>query len=348
MTTLDAAGTTPAVSAGVPVGLLYQMWETSSVSTPELVERALAEFQVADDLGYESVWVGEHHFVRDSPFYGRIPTPELLVAKAAAMTQNIRVGPGVKILSSVSAVRAAEEMCMLDILTGGRADIGIGQGSSPAGTPEDERRQRQQTFRDLLDDIIRVLRGDTSTGLPLVNVGPAPHLVDRLWAACRDDASIEHVAKHGLSFVVGQAEHAASQAQFVARYRAAGGSGQVRGVRAVYVAETREQALTEFREAFEKYASVMTGGRYATDAVAAGHLPAEPTTLMERMDRACVIVGGPDDVAAKLVEYVETTDVDRLDLLVQFPGLSSALTRRTLELFMSTVRPKLEGVLSLA
>lgn len=326
-----------------PVGLLYQMWEVREEATADLVRRAYEEFAFAEELGYDSVWVGEHHNVQDAPFYGRIPVPELLLARVAATTTRLRLGTGVKVLPGVPPQRSAEEMCLLDLVTDGRAEIGIGQGT--AGPHDEEsRRRRQARFREALGEILMLLRGDTSTGLPLLNVGPAPHLVERMWAACRDDASIEYIAEQGLNFVVGQAEVAEAQARYVARYRAAGGTGRVRGVRAVFIAEDRADAFARFESAFETYYAQIGRGRYAADATAAGLLPAQAVTLDERMRRACVIVGDPDDVAAGLREYLEVTGVDQLDLLVQFPGLAPEPTRRTLELFQRHVRLALAEV----
>lgn len=327
-----------------PVGLLYQMWEVREEATADLVRRAYDEFAYAEELGYDSVWVGEHHNVQDAPFYGRIPVPELLLARVAATTERLRLGTGVKVLPGVPAQRSAEEMCLLDLVTDGRAEIGIGQGT--AGPADEEtRRRKQERFRELLGEIIALLEGDTSTGLPLLNVGPAPHLIPRIWAACRDDASIEYVARRGVNFVVGQAEIAEAQARYVARYRAAGGTGKVRGVRAVFIGETREEAMARFSAAFETYYALMGAkGRYAADATAAGLLPAQAVTLEDRMRRACVIVGDPADVTAALREYLEITGVDQLDLLVQFPGLAPEPTRRTLELFQRHVRPALAKV----
>jgi alkanesulfonate monooxygenase SsuD/methylene tetrahydromethanopterin reductase-like flavin-dependent oxidoreductase (luciferase family) len=192
-----------------------------------------------------------------------------------------------------------------------------------------------------------LLAGDTSTGLPLLNVVPAAGVVSNIWAACRDDASIEHAAWRGLKFVVGQAENAYSQAEHIRRYCAAGGTGAVRGVRAIYLAETRDNALSEFWGAFEAYGPMIAAptSRYTQEAVAAGHLPVRPSTLDEKLHQANIVIGTPDEVTTQLSEYVEITGVDHLDLLVQFPRLSAQRTRQTLELFANEVRPRLGGAL---
>lgn len=336
------------MSAFEQIGLLYQMWAERSVTTSELIERSLVEFDAAAGLGYGSIWIGEHHLASpERRFGGRVPIPELLAVHAAARTEGIRFGTGVKVLPAVPAQRAAEELALTDLLTHGRADFGVGQGTGAAS--ETERRTRQQAFRERLDDVLRYLRGDTSTGLPLLNVQPVSDPASNLWAACRDEASIEFVALRGLNYVVGQAENLHSQAGLVDRFRAAGATGSVRGVRAVYVAENEQVALREFADAFDLYGSVFTsedasGSRYVDEAIRAGHLPAKARTVAESLQRANLIVGGPSEVAAQLRDYVEVTKVDRLDVMLQFPGLDGAHTLRSLELFSHEVRPQLAVV----
>lgn len=333
------------MSDTLPVGLLYQMWETPEVSTADLVDRALDDFAVAADLGFDAVWVGEHHFVpAGRGFYGRIAHPEMLLTKAATRIPRMRFGTGVKVLPDVRAVRAAEEMCMLDLLTDGRADFGVGQGTGFSG---DERLRRQSVFRDRLDEILRLLDGDAANGLPTLTFDDGARVRDNMWVACRDEDSILQAARHGLNFVVGQAENAHAQAEHIRRYRDAGGTGRVRGVRAVHVAETRERAWAEFEAAFDVYSAMIAGptSRYTREAIDAGLLPERPHTIEQRLHQANVILGSPDEVAAGLAAYVEVTGVDRLDLLVQFPRLSADRTRSSLELFASQVWPQLAPAL---
>ena len=328
-----------------PVGLLYQMWETPEVATAELVDRALEDFRLAARLGFGAVWVGEHHCVpAGKSFYGRIPHPEMLLARAAAELPRIRFGTGVKILPDISAVRAAEEMCLLDLLSGGRAEFGIGQGTGYVG---DERLRRQARFRDRVDEILRLLSAaavDAETDLPRLTFDDGARVRSNLWAACRDPGSVEHVARNGVNFIVGQAENALAQAGHIHRYLTAGGAGRIRGVRAVYVAESRERALAEFAAAFDVYYGMIAGpdARYTRDAVAAGHLPEHPRTVDERLHQASVVLGTPEQVAEKLLEYIAITGVGQLDLLIQFPRLPADCTRRCMQLFAAEVWPRIE------
>lgn len=98
-------------SASRPLGIMNQMWAATGVDDREALDTAIDEMRFADKLGFSSIWIGEHHGVRpNSPFYGRIPAPELLMAYLAGSTRQIIVGSGVRILSEPDADRVAEEM----------------------------------------------------------------------------------------------------------------------------------------------------------------------------------------------------------------------------------------------
>ncbi len=84
----------------------------------------------AEALGFDSVWVTEHHF---RSFGGMVPSPQLLLAAFAQRTRRVRLGTSVVLLPLHHPLRIAEEMGVLDVLSGGRIDFGVGQG-----TPGDE------------------------------------------------------------------------------------------------------------------------------------------------------------------------------------------------------------------
>src|SRR5690554_6116375 len=98
------------------VGLFHQMWALAEKSDKETIQDALSDVILADELGYESFWFGEHHQSRDRAFFGRVPIPELVIARFAAETKSIRLGTGVKVLPYDDEARFAESMALLDIL----------------------------------------------------------------------------------------------------------------------------------------------------------------------------------------------------------------------------------------
>ena len=87
----------------------------------------MEQIEFAEELGYDSVWLTEHHFGE----YGRAAVPALAGA-AAARTSRIRISTAVVVLPFHHPIRVAEDWATLDHLSNGRVDVGIGRGS-PAG-----------------------------------------------------------------------------------------------------------------------------------------------------------------------------------------------------------------------
>ena len=88
----------------------------------------LAEIELADGLGYGCAWLVEHHFM---PGYSHSSKPELTLAALSQRTRNIRLGHAVIPLPLHHPVHIAERIATLDILSGGRREVGIGRGFSP-------------------------------------------------------------------------------------------------------------------------------------------------------------------------------------------------------------------------
>jgi len=102
-------------------------------------ERMLEQVRWAETLGYECFWFGEHHF----DFHGVIPAPTVLMSAAATCTDTIRLGIAVSLLPYRDPILVAEEYAMIDVLSGGRLDFGVGRGTPPElvgfGVKEDNR-----------------------------------------------------------------------------------------------------------------------------------------------------------------------------------------------------------------
>lgn len=88
----------------------------------------LAEIELADRLGFGCAWLVEHHFMRG---YSHSSKPDLVLAAASQRTRRIRLGLSVVPLPYHHPVHVAERVATLDILTGGRLELGIGRGFSP-------------------------------------------------------------------------------------------------------------------------------------------------------------------------------------------------------------------------
>lgn len=90
----------------------------------ELYDWHMDLWVAAEDLGFDGVFFSEHHFTD----YNVTPSPNLLVAALAARARRIRLGVMANILPFHNPRRLAEEAAMLDYLTGGRLEVGLGRG----------------------------------------------------------------------------------------------------------------------------------------------------------------------------------------------------------------------------
>jgi natural product biosynthesis luciferase-like monooxygenase protein len=112
-------------------GLLYLPTYVPELDGPvgAFYDRMLEQIVRADDLGYASVWLTEHHF----DFYGgTIPNPAVFGTAVARATKSIRIGTAVTVLPLHNPLLVAEDFAMLDVLSNGRLDLGIGRGSVAA------------------------------------------------------------------------------------------------------------------------------------------------------------------------------------------------------------------------
>jgi alkanesulfonate monooxygenase SsuD/methylene tetrahydromethanopterin reductase-like flavin-dependent oxidoreductase (luciferase family) len=120
----------------------------------ELFRRQLEEVELAERIGIDQIWFYEHHLQPTAP----VPSPNLLIAAAAQRTRHIRFASMVNILPFRNPLLVAEEAALLDNLTGGRLDMGIGRGLRP---PEFEafdvdQQQSREMFLEAFDVIRRV------------------------------------------------------------------------------------------------------------------------------------------------------------------------------------------------
>lgn len=91
----------------------------------EFYQNMLLETDKAEEYGFHSVWFAEHHFYH---YGGHIPSVPVLGTAVAQRTTNIRIGSGIALLTLQDPIRIAEEFAMLDCLSGGRLEFGIGRG----------------------------------------------------------------------------------------------------------------------------------------------------------------------------------------------------------------------------
>jgi len=96
-------------------------------SVASLHATALAHARLADDLGFDALWIAEHHLSD----LGTVPNPAVMLAAIAHATSRIRIGPAVAVLPLRDPILVAEDYALVDSLSGGRLNMGVGTGSRP-------------------------------------------------------------------------------------------------------------------------------------------------------------------------------------------------------------------------
>ncbi|MFJ9544100.1 LLM class flavin-dependent oxidoreductase [Streptomyces sp. NPDC101225] len=165
------------VSMGYELEVRGRSRQVEQRAFESLIEQAV----LADQLGYEAVWMVEHHFTRG---FSHSSAPDLVLAAVSQATTRIRLGLGVVLLPFAHPVRTAERVATLDILSKGRVEFGTGRGASPLEYQAFQRpfEQSRRLWEENLDTVLRIWEADGEPvsaehefwSVPDVSVYPRP------------------------------------------------------------------------------------------------------------------------------------------------------------------------------
>jgi alkanesulfonate monooxygenase SsuD/methylene tetrahydromethanopterin reductase-like flavin-dependent oxidoreductase (luciferase family) len=342
-------------------GVFFLMQRDERWSEQAVYDSGLEQMLTAESLGYHSVWLAEHHF-ND---YGLCPAPPVLASFVAARTTTLRFGMGVSLLPLHHPVDLAEQLAVLDVVSGGRLDVGIGRG----GTLQDYQtfRSERAEARGRVEEGIALMRQCWS-GAPFdftgqfhsaerLHVRPRP--VQRphppLFVAANSEDSVLSAARLGLptlsSFFVPLPELQRRHRLYREAAQAVGRSEseidalerQAWGMRVVHVAPDHDEALRATEPAFMGYQQRMavlrsesTGGALP-DSFDRSLLRLRP--FQEYLDTGWMLIGTPDEVRDGLQRYLDATGYQRVLLLMALPGLDTDLALRSMRMFSDEVAP---------
>jgi len=326
-------------------------------------DSALEQMLAAEPLGYHSVWIAEHHF-ND---YGLCPAPPVLAAYVAARTTTLRLGMGVSLIPLHHPVDLAEQLAVVDVLSGGRLDVGVGRG----GTLQD-----YQTFKSDRDESrLRVEEGialmrQCWSGQPFdfqgrfhsaeqLHVRPRPLQQPHppLFVATNSEDSVLSAARLGLptltSFIVPMAEVQRRHRVYRDTALAAGRSkDEVEDLerrswlmRVVHVAPDRDAAIRASEAPWMGYQRKMSKLRSdSTGGTVPNSFDRSLLRLREfrdYLDDEWLLIGTPDEVRDQLQAHLEAAQFGRLLLVMALPGLATDAALRSMRLFAEKVAPAL-------
>jgi len=330
--------------SAVPFGIFDHV-DRGEEPIATLFENRLRLLEQADAAGFRGYHVAEHHATR----LGMAPSPGLFLAAAAQRTRRIRLGPLVYIVPMYPPLRLIEEICMLDQLSGGRFELGVGRGISPYELAYSGINflEAQGMYEEALEVILAGLRGGKLThrgryyqflGVPM-ELEPVQRPHPPLWQGVVSAESAVSTARRSVNVVTNGP--CATVRGIVDAYFSTwnGGASSARpfvGVqRHVHVADTDDEALAAARPAYKVwYDSLTSLWRQFGSA---------PVRFADSLERAiandAAIVGSPGTVRAELGRHLETSGCTYFIGRFIFGTLGYERAARSLDLFSREVMP---------
>jgi alkanesulfonate monooxygenase SsuD/methylene tetrahydromethanopterin reductase-like flavin-dependent oxidoreductase (luciferase family) len=333
----------------------------------DIIRDELTQVEWSEELGFDEVWFTEHHFID----YGLSVDPATLASAAASRTQRVRIGLAAAILPFHHPLRLAEQMALVDIISEGRLDVGVGRGNRLAEFAG--YRVPQQESRERFDETVEVMqRAWTEERFSYhgrffafddVRVIPKP--VQRphppLYQVCVTKDGIENTALRGWpmlnSVLFGPVDQLlANRDTYVNTLEKAGRTPEeVAGLlarwgvsRQIYVADTDARALEEakaaelwYQESFRRFV--------IPDRIDDAHPTLQPgfRAMAERLGKVTwdnlvteTLAFGSPDTVARHIEYMRSIGVGQVLCWMNFGGLPQAKIRRSMELFAREVMPR--------
>lgn len=314
---------------------------------PELYAEQLEQIVYAEQLGFDSVWITEHHFVED----GYTPSVLPVAAAIAARTSRIRIGTWVLLLPLHNALRVAEDAATVDIISNGRLDLGMGLGYrieefEAFGI---ERRHRGRIMDEGVDLIRRAWTEDRVTfsgrfyNVHDLNVTPKP--VQRphppIWLGARGDVPARRAARFRAPLLlVGPPDVYHAYAAALREEGVDPATMPVLGSRACIVTDDPEQAWAQVRDHVH-----YTGSLYGDWYREAADLPTDAerigravTTAEDR--RAGYLIGTADEVVAGIKAWRNTVPYTHMIFTATPAGMRADQTNPWLERFAREVMPR--------
>ena len=310
----------------------------------------------AEDLGYDTVWTTEHHFAED----GWSPSLLPILSAIGARTKTIRIGTFIIVLPFHHPVRVAEDAATVDIISNGRLDLGLGQGYwlSEFASFNISRKQRVSRLREGVEIIEKCFTEDSFSYdgkyWKLNNIELSPRPIQQpgppLWVAAMAENSVRRVAQLGYHLAgSGGADLQQYYDDELIKLGRDPNDYAISQLRAVYCAETREQAWDDCEQHLH-YMMSLYDKRYkeADDMEWGGEVMSAPVVpavgqLRHAKDisffQAPLMIGTPDDIIAEIERYTAETRCTHLVMWMQMAGMPAAKARNSMALFAKEVMP---------
>jgi len=346
-------------------GVFYELqlpkpWDESAEH--RIIQEAVEQVQLADRLGIDHAWAVEHHFLDE---YSHCSASDVFLTVLAAKTENIRVGFGIRhvIPKYNHPARTAESVAMLDLVSDGRVEFGIGEGASRLELHGFgiKAKEKHDLALEAAEQIANMMVMDPYPGyegpgfsMPCRNVLPKPLQKPHppMWMACTNRKTLEVAARNGLgalafTFVDPEAARSWAKTYYdIIKSDECVPLGHTVNANLAMVAgfslhEDAEEGRRRGEDGFAFF-------RYAINAMAASDIKPGRTALWEEYealkDRDLPTIpapgiGTPDEFAAFLREF-QAGGVDQVIFLQQGGKNRHDHICESLELFAREVMPE--------
>jgi limonene 1,2-monooxygenase len=331
-------------------------------SAGKTYDEDIAEIVLADRLGFRDAYISEHH--GEPPYINAvdtIPVPELMMCKAAGLTQRIRMGAAIKLIHLHHPLDVAIQAAVTQHMLGNRFIFGFGSGF-PSPLFSEERGlaygDRHARLRESLDFIAKCWTEDApfdwngaywrAKGVVAL---PKPDSLPPMATATDSDGMIEMAAAKGWTLLSAFLEPAAHVRRKADKYAAAGAAAghaaprrNITASRIVYIADSERQAIEEMRPAVTYEVGVQAQRGFLTmmKTVYKIDVPNDESAIEALVEAGFYILGDPDSVAAKIEAFYRATGGFGTFLMVTGKAWATAEHRaRSMRRFMEEVAPQL-------
>ncbi len=242
---------------------IFALFERFEGKTDKAIKDQLELIRYADELGFDEAWVGEHHF-ND---FSVCPSPSILLSYLAATTKNIRLGAAGYLAPFYDAVRLAEEVALLDNISGGRINLGFAKGAFAPDSkhfkvaPEDMR----EAMFEVVEGVSALLGGVASykgefVSFYCTDIEPKPiqPQIPTYIATFGSEESIRFAARHGYGLLGSQGlglDECVAMSEIYEKE--AGYKPQITLMRTFCVAGTTEEAVNAAKPAIDHFVKSM-------------------------------------------------------------------------------------------
>ena len=344
--------------------------------------RNLVEWsRTADSLGYDTMWLTEHHFQYEG--YEVLPNLVMFGQHLASQTKNLRLGQMFNVIPQWHPLRLAEDFALADIITGGRMEFGVGRGTVPreawslgtvvASGDNAMSAEHDRINREIFEESIEVIktawanerfsfrgkhfvfppddipdRGSYVDDLTLI---PRPERHVDVCQPVTSPETIEYVPRAGHKAVY-WLQNADSQKQKWDRYaeiREEMGQPVAPGadrmlVMNMHIGRTREAAMRKGKPGHDEFCNFLSPyGRFSSYRNPDGSKVAfnHCPTVQESVDQKIQAIGSVDDVVENIGFWKELLDLKHLCIFFDFPGITREEMNEQMHLFAEEVLPQL-------